>query len=353
MDHHMERQMPAVSRDGTPSGATAKGWWGKPCCRGAASILLLGALATGASAQVPARVADNTRHLLERVEEAPRLFLEMSEFFPERSVRRGIGMVSSVAAGQDGRIYVLHRNLDVDPVMVFDREGKLLGSWGRGLFTIPHSIRVDPDGNVWTVDAGSSHVYKFTPSGAPLLHIDVGGMPPSPPEVEGGFRGATDIAFASDGHLFVADGYRNARVLEYDAGGTRVNVWGAGGPEPGQFEVPHGIAIDRHDNVYVADRQNGRVQRFDRHGTLLGVWDALGQVFSIDFDGEAVWIGTNRLDHPNNAVGWVMRLDPANGKAFGVVTVPWAHSLTVNDAGEFLVGLTPNRILWYRGYPTK
>lgn len=350
-EHHMERHVPYTGLDGAIGGAKRRFAWLSWTC--SASLLLLAAIPGLAPAQVNPRVAENTRHLLERIDDSPRLLLEMSEFFPrrpERGLRRSIGMVSSVAAGQDGLIYVLHRNLDFDPVVVFDEEGQLLRSWGSGLFKIPHSIRLDPDGNVWTIDAGNSHIYKFTPDGEQILHIDVGDMPPSNPDIDGGFRGATDIAFASDGHLFVTDGYGNARVLEYDSDGRRVNEWGSIGEGPGQFVVPHGIAIDSNDDVYVADRQNGRIQRFDRNGKLLDIWDGLGQVFSIYFDGAVVWAGTNRLDQPNNAVGWVMKLDPANGNVLGVVTVPWAHSLTVNDAGEFLVGLTPNRILWYRGY---
>lgn len=296
-------------------------------------------------------VIENTKRLLNRVRAAPRLPLEMSELVPKvRADDPPLGLVSSVAVAPDGLLYVLHRNLDADPVMVFDTDGTVLRSWGNGLFTIPHSIRIDPDGNVWTVDAGSSHVYKFTPQGRELLHIDVGEMPFRPNRANP-FRGATDIAFASDGNLFIADGYGNARVLEYDGTGQRVQEWGAAGGGPGEFRLVHGIAIDQSDVVYVADRENGRIQRFSRDGKLLGIWDGLGKVFSLFFDGEAVWAGTQRLEHPNNTAGWVMRLDPNSGNVVGLVAVPWAHSLTVTRAGEFLTGLVPDRILWYREIP--
>ena len=86
-------------------------------------------------------------------------------------------MPSSVAVGPNGVFYVLQRGSDADPVVAFDAQGKVLRSWGKGLYTIPHSIRVDPDGNVWTVDSGSSQVYKFNPEGQQLLHIDIGEMP--------------------------------------------------------------------------------------------------------------------------------------------------------------------------------
>ena len=99
---------------------------------------------------------------------------------------------------------------------MLDPHGKLIRSWGSGLFKIPHGIRIDPSGNVWTVDAQTSEVYKFTPEGKKLLEIDVGSIPDKSRE----FCGATDIAFAQSGHVFIADGYCNARVIEFDANGV-------------------------------------------------------------------------------------------------------------------------------------
>ena len=103
-------------------------------------------------------------------------------------------------------------------------------------------------------------VYKFSPEGKTLLQIEVGGQPAPC----GGFCSTTDIAFAPDGHLFIADGYRNARILEYSADGKKLREWGSAGTGPGQFRLPHSIQIDDKGVIYVADRENGRVQRFDR-----------------------------------------------------------------------------------------
>ena len=318
----------------------------------AALILFCSSIAL--SAEPGTWIAQNTSELLARVTASPRLSLEMGELvvIPPTDGWE-LGRVSSVAAGSDGLIYVLHRLPDADAVVVLDRSGNVKRSWGKGLYSIPHSIRVDPSGNIWTVDAGNSHIYKFSPEGEELLHIDVGEMP----EVDRPFRGAADIAFASDGHLFVADGYGNARVLEYDADGQRIRQWGnigwgeeRGGPF--EFRIVHSIAIDNDDIVYVADRENGRIQRFRRDGTFLGMWDGLGKVYSVFFDGNALWAAVQRLDQPNGSQGWLMRLNTKDGTVSGLIAVPETHLVSVTDRDEPMFGVRPNRIFWYQQQPS-
>ncbi len=119
-------------------------------------------------------------------------------------------------------------------------------------------------GNVWTVDANTSLVHNFTPGGKKLLEISVGDVPDPTQD----FCGATDIAFARNGHVFVADGYCNARVIEYDAAGTKLRQWGKRGTGPGEFDVFHSIAVGPQGNIYVADRENGRLQWFDPQGEV-------------------------------------------------------------------------------------
>jgi hypothetical protein len=105
-----------------------------------------------------------------------------------------VTMVSSVAVDGNGLVYILQRGEESDPVLVADAEGRIVRTWGRGLYTIPHNIRIDPEGNVWTVDAGSSEVYQFTPDGKTLRRIAIE-LPENPRQ---GFRGTTDIAFATE-----------------------------------------------------------------------------------------------------------------------------------------------------------
>ncbi len=304
-------------------------------------------------AQPEAYRAENTKRLLDRVRAAPRLTLDMAQIVVQPP-RQGwaLGRVSSVAAGSNGLIYVLHRLPDADAVVVLDRTGNVRRSWGKGLYSIPHSIRVDRSGNVWTVDSGNSHIYKFTPDGEQLLHIDVGQMPDS----DRPFRGAADIAFASDGHLFVADGYGNSRVLEYDAAGRPIREWGKldmGEPNagPGEFRLVHGIALDSEDIVYVADRENGRIQLFSRDGTYLGMWDGLGRVYSLFFDGDVMWAGVQRLDQPTGSQGWLLRLNIDDGTIADLIAAPETHSVSVTRQGEPLIGVRPNRVFWYQHPP--
>lgn len=256
-----------------------------------------------------------------------------------------MGFPSAVATDASGVIYILQRGEKTDPILAVDRTGRILRSWGKGLYTIPHSIRVAPDGNVWTVDAASSHVLKFTPQGERLLDIVVRGQPAA----KSGFNSTTDIAFGPGGSLFISDGYGNARVLEYTAKGERVREWGKPGTGPGEFNLPHGIAIDPQGIVYVADRENGRVQRFSLDSRFLGAWDFHGKVFSIAATRDSVWIGTQHFNEPNGAPGWFFQLDRETGKPMGYVdTYQGQHVLNLTADGELLAGARPNTVLWFR-----
>ena len=133
-----------------------------------------------------------------------------------------IGYPSAVTIDAAGDIYVLQRGEKADPLLVLNRDGKILRSWGKGMYKIPHSIRIDPQGNIWTVDSGSSMILKFTPQGEKLMEISVGEQPAG----RGATNGTSDIAFGPNGRIFISDGYGNARVLEYTAKGERVRQWG-------------------------------------------------------------------------------------------------------------------------------
>src|SRR5438093_6331817 len=166
----------------------------------------------GASCMAQHSDADRLRDLIQAVPQLPMDRFELTVHPP-----LPLEGISAVTADKQGNMYVLHRPANGNPVVVLDAKGNLLRSWGKGMFKIPHGIRIDPDGNVWTVDANTSMVYKFTPEGKQLLGISVGDVP----DPSRDFCGATDVAFAQNGHVLVADGYCNARVIEYDAGGRK------------------------------------------------------------------------------------------------------------------------------------
>jgi sugar lactone lactonase YvrE len=276
-------------------------------------------------------------------QDAPRLPLEQ---IPLNSV----GTVSSVALDQrttpSGVIYVLQRGDKADPVIAVDKQGKTLRSWGNGLFTVPHSVRVDADGNVWTVDAGSSVILKFTPQGKKLQEISVGEIATGDKCAFPTLCGTTDITFGPNGRLFISDGYGNARILEYASDGKRVKVWGSAGTGPGQFQIPHGIAY-AGKTLYVADRGNSRVQRFDLDGHYLGEWTNLGRPFALKVAAGALWVSTM---FPKPAI---LKVDLATGKVLGQIESPGPHSIDVSEAGEIVAsgccgGSNPNGYSFFR-----
>ena len=282
------------------------------------------------------------------VRASKRLPLEATEIKPAPP-RDGwaMGMVSWVAADRGGLIYLLQRGDKADPVVVMRPDGTVVRSWGAGLYVMPHAIRIDPRGNVWTTDAASSKVIEFTPEGTKLMEIAVGGQPSS---CRNNFCGTTDIAFAENGHLFIADGYANARILEYTADGKKIREWGTPGTGPGQFRLPHSIQIDEEGTVYVADRENGRVQRFTQDGAYLGEWAAFGKTFSLRVMPGAVWLATQPRDEPNLSPGWLMKIDRKTGSVLGYVEVAGVHGMDALPNGEVMVGPGPDAKApqWFR-----
>ncbi|MFN7934282.1 MAG: peptidyl-alpha-hydroxyglycine alpha-amidating lyase family protein [Bryobacteraceae bacterium] len=290
-------------------------------------------------AQIPA-TTEQAAELKRMAAAAPKLPLHRTEL----NVPVPLEMVSSVATDGKGTFYLLQRGTQSEPVIAVDASGRVLRSWGRGLYKIPHSIRVDPRGNIWTTDAASSMVYQFTPQGKKLLAISVGEIPEGRSE----FRGTTDITFGPNGRLFISDGYGNNRILEYNLQGKRVKQWGEQGTGPGQFFLPHGITIDENNILYVADRENGRIQRFTLDGKFLGMWTNLGKTFSLTIQGGALYIGTQPRNEPNGAPGWLMKVDRQSGRVLGAVESTGHHSVAVTLTGELLTGTRPDKVLWFR-----
>jgi sugar lactone lactonase YvrE len=278
------------------------------------------------------------------VAHAPKLPLQRTQI----KIPADIGYPSSVAMDANGAIYVLQRGENADPVLVVNRDGKIIRSWGKGMYKIPHSIRIDSDGNIWTVDSSSSMILKFTPEGRKLMEISVGEQPAG----RTGASGTSDIAFGPNGRLFISDGYGNARILEYNSKGERVRQWGHAGTGPGEFRQPHGIAVDDRGVIYVADRLNARLQRFDLDGRYLGEWDDLGRVTAVTFRDGMLWIGTQFNNESNESDGWQMKIDRQTGKILGYVESGHSHHvLNVTARGELLSGARPDIVWWF--HPAK
>jgi DNA-binding beta-propeller fold protein YncE len=174
---------------------------------------------------------------------------------------------AGVAVDSKDNVYVFNRG--EHPVIVFDREGNFLRSWGEGLVRRAHAVTIGPDDLVWLTDDGNHTIRKFTPEGKLLLTI---GDPDKPATLQGGkpFNRPTHVALSPvTGDLFISDGYGNSRVHKYDPKGRHLFSWGEPGTDPGCFNLPHNIATDADGLVYVADRENHRIQLFDAEGRYL------------------------------------------------------------------------------------
>src|SRR5271156_4329084 len=303
---------------------------------------------TPAEIEAKAQAAAKLRAMIEA---APKLPLVQTDLVIKLPEGQGLGMVSWIARDpKTGVTWLIQRGDKADPVIAVDKEGRILHSFGKGLYKIPHSIRLDPEGNVWTVDAGSSTVIKFSPGGEKLLQIDVGGQPEisrSP------FNGTTDIAFAPKGRIFITDGYANARVLEYTADGRKVREWGSAGTGPGQFHLPHSIVVDENNILYVADRENGRIEKFDLDGKLLGEIPNLGRTNSLKLGGNGVlWAGMQPFNEPPGSPGWLVKLDRKTGKILGYVPVTETkglHSVEEGGEGQPMTDVG-NKVVWFKSH---
>lgn len=200
--------------------------------------------------------------------------------------------VVGIATDSRDRVFVFCRG--EHPVIIFEVDGTFVGSWGEGLFSRPHGITIGPRDEVWCTDDRDHTVRKFTAEGKLLQTLGKSGQPsdtgidgmdyrtikqPGPP-----FNLPTNLAIAPSGELYVTDGYGNARVHKFSADGKLLFSWGSPGAGPGQFNLPHGIAIDRRGRVYVADRENSRIQVFSADGKFLTEWTDTGRPMQIFFD---------------------------------------------------------------------
>lgn len=177
--------------------------------------------------------------------------------------------VAAVAVDSKDQVYVFSRG--EHPVTVFDQDGNFLRSWGEGVFKRAHGLSVAPDDTIFCTDDGNHAVYHCTPAGKILLTL---GTPGKAQPYMGGapFCQCTHTALSPSGDIYVSDGYGNARVHKYTPDGRHILSWGTSGMGPGEFNLPHNIVCDPEGWVYVADRENHRVQIFDGNGRYETEW---------------------------------------------------------------------------------
>ncbi len=261
--------------------------------------------------------------------------------------------IGGLAIDSQDRVYVLNRSSH--PVMVFDRDGKFLGSWGEGYFKRAHGIRMSQDGTIYCTDDENHTVSQFTPEGKVVKVLGNKGKPSDTGYIQqpdllkslatikrGGppFNRPTGVALSSSGEIFVSDGYGNARVHKFSREGKLLLSWGKPGTKPGQFRLPHNIWIDKQDRVWVPDRENSRIQVFDTNGKFLTQWTDLLRPADIFID--------------NEGTVYVSELDPrvsifTNG---GKLLARWGtpekdpmkaqlgspHAISVDSRGDIYIG---------------
>ncbi len=244
-----------------------------------------------------------------------------------------MGAPSSVGWTSRNRLLVFNRG--PNPLMEFEPDGSFVRSWGQGEYDRPHGMRVDARGNIWTTDVNADVVRKMDPDGEVLLRIDADDTPL--------MNEPTDLAIGLEGEIFVLVGHGQGEphVLKFDREGSLMTSWGEAGTGASEFDTPHSIVVDAEGLVYVADRQNRRVQIFDSGGTYIKEWAYKGLPCGLFID------ANQQMYMVSGFAGEILKLDE-NGKAIGANGQPGkglgefgeAHYMTVTPSGDIYVADT-------------
>ena len=280
---------------------------------------------------------------------------EVDAAWPQRADHVHWGAMSGIAIDEKENVWLYTRAQP--PVQIYDKTGKYLGGWGNDVIDKAHFIKFGPDGKVWVSDVGNHVVMQFTREGKLLKTLGVRGEAGSD---DRHLNKPTDMVVTPAGDVFVADGYGNNRIVHFDKDGRFVKAWGKLGTRRGEFSLPHAIAADSQGRLYVADRNNVRVQVFDQAGRCLDEWRNLLVPWGLAITKEdAVWACGS------SPAGWldgkdmigvpprdqlVMRLTTA-GKVQQLWTFPkgedgkekpgelnWIHSIALDPAGNLYCG---------------
>ena len=256
-----------------------------------------------------------------------------------------MGGTSGVAINSQGHIFVLHRG--PGPLMEFDADGTFIRALGDGFFDRPHGLRIDAEDNIWTTDVAGHVVYKMNRDGRIVLVLGVRGT--AGDRHRYGhlqlFDEPNDVAFAPNGDVFVVQGHGKGepRVIRFDRDGNFITAWGRKGKAPGEFDIAHAVAIDAKGLVYVADRNNQRIQVFDPDGTFVRESKHPGTPCGLFITPDQhIWLAHGhagqvlKLDLNGNVLGVTGR----QGKALGQFGE--AHTIAVSATNEVYVADTLN-----------
>ena len=262
-----------------------------------------------------------------------------------------LGVVSAVAVS-DAEVFVCQRGKNAPPIVVFDKNGKYLRSWGWGDSKLAtggeHGVRLDSEGNVWVTRTDAHQVVKFNQQGKRLLTLGIEGKAGTDDKT---FNRPTDIAFGSQGEFYVSDGYGNSRVVKFSKHGKYLKSWGEPGSGAGEFNTPHSIAVDSSGRVYVSDRGNRRIQIFDADGNYLKQWTGFGGTQNIFIKpNDEVWVVGYPYSGKSDFEGFggrIMKVDIKTGKPLRTIESQghWIHVTPKNDI--FIGFLGGNVFHWY------
>ena len=284
---------------------------------------------------------------------------EVDPAWPQRPEQFAWAAMPGIAVDKDDNVWTFTRAKP--PVQVYSREGKLVRAWGDDFVGSAHHIKLDREGNVWIADIDLHVVRKCSPTGQVMLTL---GTPGKKGADASHLHAPTDMTIAKSGDIFVADGYGNNRVVHFDAKGKFVKAWGQMGTGPTDFSLPHAIAIDSQGRLYIADRNNVRIQVYDQAGKLLDSWANVIVPWGFCMtDKDELWVcgstpmpwredpkypGAPLSCPPKDQV--VMKFSTA-GRVLELWTIPkgddgkeqpgdvnWIHCLAVDSHGDLYVG---------------
>jgi outer membrane protein assembly factor BamB len=222
------------------------------------------------------------------------------------------GMAIGVDIDRDGSsVWVFDRcggktceGSNIAPIQKFDAGGRLVVAFGSGLFSWPHGLFAAPDGTIWVTNGQKQIVMQLAPDGRVLRTLGKPGVAGDGPDT---FNSPSDVVVAPNGDIFVADGHgdfpvknTNDRIVKLSPDGKFIKAWGHHGSEPGNFDVPHGLAMDSAGRLFVADRANNRIQIFDQNGKLLEIWKQFGRPSGIYIRNDIVYVGDSQSDEKTN-----------------------------------------------------
>ena len=287
---------------------------------------------------------------------------ELVENWPQLPPGFELGNPTGIGVDSNQNIFVFHRanrkwpannimpdsNISSNTILMLNREtGKIIKSWGADLFIMPHGLTVDKWDNMWVTDVGLHQVFKFNHEGVLLMKLGVAKVPGTD---AAHFNLPTDAAVTDNGSFYVSDGYGNSRVIKFSADGKYLFDWGKKGKSEGEFNIPHAVSLDEKGNVYVADRENKRVQVFDSTGKFLKQYadNSYGSVCSVTFDKahqQLIAVDDDfffKLKHRGSDVfifdtaGKVQTRFGRSGFYKGAVC--WYHDAAVDNKGDLYIG---------------